>query len=129
MTKTGRFLDHGIRILAAAALLVAVMLSPILHTSASHKASPRNFIRRNFTIFKIGPSGKFAMSARPVLGEEAVSLHSDIEDELEADIEDEPTVTAPPTSLSHDVLPSPGLKPCSELDSLAVALAARPLRC
>jgi hypothetical protein len=128
MTMTGRFVDDGIRILAAMALLLAVMSSPIRPTGASYPAPSRNYLRRSFTILKIGHSGQLAMSARPSL-REAYSLKYDIKDELDADIEDELTATAPLTSVSFDVLPSPCPEPYSELASFAVALAARPLRC
>jgi hypothetical protein len=73
------------------------------------------------------------MSARPSLRE--ADSHQfdienfDIEDELDANIEDELTVTFPPASVSFDVFPSPCPKPYSELVSFAVPLAARPLRC
>jgi hypothetical protein len=127
MTMTGRFVDHGIRILAAVALL-AVMSSPIRPTRASHTALSPGNLPRNFVILNNGHSGQFAMSARPSL-READSLQSDIEDELDADIEDELTVTSPRASVSHDVLPPPCPEPCSERVRFAVALAARPLRC
>ena len=55
--------------------------------------------------------------------------HFDIEDELDADIEDELTVTSPLASVYFNGLPSPCPEPCSELVSFAVPLAARPLRC
>ncbi len=128
MTMTGRFVDHGIRVLAAVALLLAVMSSPILPTSASQTAPPPNYLPRNFAILKIGHSGQLAMSARPAF-READAIQSDIEDELDADIDDELTVTSPPASVSSDVLPSPCPKPSSKLVSFAVAFAARPLRC
>jgi hypothetical protein len=128
MTMTGRFVYHGVRILAAVALLLAVISSPIRPTGASHTAPSRNCLLRNFAILKIGHSGQFAMSARPSF-READSLRSDFEDGLDADIEDEPTVTSPPASASFDVLPSPCPEPYSELVSFAVARAARPLRC
>ena len=128
MTMSRRFVDHGIRILAAVALLLAVMSSSIRPTRASHTAPSPNYLPRNFAILEIGHSGQFAMSARPTL-READSLQSDIEDELDADIEDELTVTSPPASVSFDVLPAPCPKPYPELVSFAVPLAARPLRC
>jgi hypothetical protein len=125
---TGRFVDHGIRILAAMTLLLAVMSSPMRPTRASHTAPSPSYTPRDFAILKIGHSGLFAMSARPYL-READSLQFDIEDELDADIEDELTVTSPMASLSFEVLRSPYPEPYSELVSFAVALAARPLRC
>jgi hypothetical protein len=127
MTMTGRFVDHGIRILAAVALL-AVMSSSVRLTRASRTAPSPNGFLRNFAILEIGHSGQFAKSARPSLREED-SLQSEIEDELDADIEDELTATSPPASVSLDVLPSPYPEPYSELVSFAVGLAARPLRC
>jgi hypothetical protein len=60
---------------------------------------------------------------------EAGSIPSDIEDELDADIEDELTVTFPPASESFNIVPTPCPEPYSELVRFAVARAARPLRC
>src|SRR5690348_9130314 len=127
MTMTGRCADHGIRILAALALLLAVISSPIRPTGASHTAPSPIYLLRNFAIHEIGPSGQFAMSAHPSF-READSLRSDFEDGLDADIEDELTVSSPPASVSF-VFPSPCPEPYSKLASFAVALAARPLRC
>ena len=127
MTMTGRFVDHGIRILAAVALL-AVMSSPIRPTKASHSLPSPDYLPRNRVILNNGYSGESAMSARPSL-READSLQSDIEDELDADIEDELPVKSPPATVSF-VLPSPCPEPYSErVLRFAVALAARPLRC
>jgi hypothetical protein len=126
MTMTGHFVDHGIRMLAAVVLL-AVMSSPI-RTPASHPTRSPNYRPRNFAILKNRHRGQFAMSACPS-SRKADSIQSDIEDELDADIEDELTVKSPPTSASFDVLPSSCPEPYSEAVSLAVALAARPLRC
>jgi hypothetical protein len=120
--------EHGIRILAAVALLMAVISSPIRPTGLSYTAPARDHLPRNLAIHNIGHSGPFAISARPSF-READSLQSDIEDELDADVEDELTVTSPLASGSFDVLRSPCPEPYSELVSLAVALAARPLRC
>jgi hypothetical protein len=125
---TRRFVVKGICILAAVALLLAVMFSPIRPTRASQATPPPNYPPRNFGILKFGQSAQFVMSARPSL-REVDSLQSDLEDELDADIEDDPTVTSPPTSVSFDVLPSPRPEPYSELASFAVALSTRPLRC
>jgi hypothetical protein len=125
---TGRFVDHGIRILLAVALLLAVTSSPVRSTIGSHAAPFPNYLLRNFAIFKIGHSGQFVMSGRPSLSE-ADSLQVDIEDDLNADIEDELTVASSPASVSFDALPSPCPKPSFVLVSLAVAFAARPLRC
>jgi hypothetical protein len=112
MTMTGRFVDHGIRILAAVALLLAVMSPPIRPTGACHTAPSPNYLPRNFANLKIGHCGPIAMSARPSFIEQ-----------------DELTVTPPPASTSFDVLASPCPEPHSERVSFAVALAARPLRC
>jgi hypothetical protein len=125
---TGHFVDHGIRILAAVALLLAVMSSPTRPTRASHTAPTPDDLPRNLVIINNGYSGQFAMLARPSL-READSHQSDIEDELEADIEDELTVTSPPAFVSFDVFPPPCPEPHSERVSFAVAMAARPLRC
>jgi hypothetical protein len=141
MTMSGCFVDLGMRILAAVALLLAVMSSPIRPTRASHTVPPHNYLPRNFAPLagwadNIGHCGQLAMWARPSW-READSLQSDIEgslqsdiaDELDADIEDELTVTSPPASVSFDVLPCPCSAHYSELVSFAVPLAARPLRC
>jgi len=128
MTMTGRFVPHGIGILAAVALLLAVVSSPIRPARASHTAASPNCLPRNFAIHKVAQSGQFAMPARPSL-REAAPRPTDIEDELDADIEDELTVTSPPASGSFDILPSPCLEPYSERVSLALAFAVRPLRC
>jgi hypothetical protein len=124
---TGRFVDHGIRILAAVALLTVVP-SPIRPTVTSHTAPSPNYLPRGLVILNNGYSGESAMSARPSL-READSLQSDIEDELDADIEDELTAKSPPATVSF-VLPSPSPEPYSERTlRFAVALAGRPLRC
>jgi hypothetical protein len=128
MTMTGRFVDHGSRILAAVALLLAVMSSPIRPNRASDTAPPPTRHPRNFVILNDGYNGQFAISARPSLREEN-SLPSDIEGALDADIEDELTVTSPPASVSFDVLPTPSAEPYSERVGLAIAFAARRLRC
>jgi hypothetical protein len=125
---TGRFVDHGIRILAAVALLLAMLSSPIRPTGASYTAAHPNHLPRNFAVLKLWHSAQFAMSARPSLRERD-SLRSDIEDELDADIDDELTVRSPLASVSFDVLPSPYPERYSELVRFSVALAARPLRC
>jgi hypothetical protein len=128
MTMTGRFVDHGIRLLAAVTLLMAVISSPIRPTGLCYTAPSPNFRPRNLAILKFGHSGQSVILARPSL-READSLQCDIEDELDADIEDEVTVTSPPASVSLDVFPSPRAEPYSELVRFAVPLAARPLRC
>ncbi|MDR3618690.1 MAG: hypothetical protein P4L85_05005 [Paludisphaera borealis] len=127
MTMTGRFVDNGIRILAAVVLL-AVMFSPIRPTKASHATPSPNSLPRNFAVIKFEHSSQFTISARPSL-RAADSLQSGFEDELDADIEDELTLTSPPASVSFNVLPSPCPEPRFELASFAVALTARPLRC
>src|SRR4051794_1294031 len=106
MPMAGRFVKHGICILAAVGLLLAVISSPIRPTRAVHKAFSPKYLLRNLAILKFGHSGQFATSARPSL-REANSFLRDSEDELDADIEDELTVTSPPASASFDVLPSP----------------------
>lgn len=127
MKMTGRFVDHGIRILAAVVLL-AVMSSPIRPTGASRAARSPNDLPRTLVIFTDGYGVESAMPARPSL-REAVSLPSDVEDELDADIEDELTVKSPTTTASFGVLPSPCPEPHSERVHIAVAIPARPLRC
>jgi hypothetical protein len=128
MTMTGRFVDRGIRILAAVALLLAVMSSPIRPTGLACGAPSPNRLPRGLSILNARHSGQLAMSARPSLGE-AGSLPSDTEDGLDADIEDELTVKSPPAPVSFDVLPSPCPEPHSERVRFAAAVAARPLRC
>ena len=126
MTMTRRFVDHGIPMLAVAVLL-AVISSPIRPTSASQP--PPNYLPRNFAIpDKIGHSGQFAMSA-PLCLRQSDSVQSDIADELDADIEDELTVTSPPASVSFEILPAPCPRHYSRVVRFAIPLAARPLRC
>ncbi len=127
MTMSGRFVDHGIRILAALALL-AVMCSPIRPNRALHTAPPPNSLPRNLVTLKFEYRGQFAILTCPSL-READSLRSDFEDKLDADIEDELILASPPASVAFDVLLSPYPEPCFELVSFAVALVARPLRC
>ena len=132
-TMTGRFVNRGIRILAAVGLLLAVTSSPIQPTKALHSASA-NYLPRHFGILKLRHIGEFAIWVRPSPKEadsmsEWGSLQSDIEDELDADIEEELTGISLPSSVSFDVLPSPAPLAHSELVSFAVAHAARPLRC
>ncbi len=127
MTMTGRFVEHGIPVLAAMALLLGVMSPPIRPTRASLRTPSPNYLPRNFAILKIGHSGQFVMSVSSL--READSFPSDIEDELDADVEDEPTATSPRASVSFNVLPSPCPEPYSERVRFAVAAAARPLRC
>jgi hypothetical protein len=57
------------------------------------------------------------------------TLSFDIEDKLEADTDDELTVTSLPASGSFDTLPSPCPEPYAKLVSLSFRLAARPLLC
>lgn len=127
MTK--RFVDHGLRILLAVALTLAVMSSPILPTRVSHTAPPPNYLPRNFAILEFWQSGQPAMSALPISLREGDCFDSDTEEELEADLEDETTATSPPASVSYEVLPSPCPEPHPEVVGLAVSRAARPLRC
>jgi len=128
MTMTGRFVEHGIRILAAVMLLLAVTCSPIRPTGLACRALSPNRLPRNLSVLDTGHGGQYAMSARPSL-READSLQSDIEDDLDADIEDELTVKSPPATVSFNLLPSPCPEPHSERVSFAVAMSARPLRC
>jgi len=127
MTMSGRLIDHGVRSLAAVVLL-AIVSAPILPTKALHAACHADHLSRKQAAYDARHSVQLAMSARPCL-READFLPSEIEDELEADIEDESTVTAPLASASFDVLPSPCPQPYSSLLSIAVAIATRPLRC
>jgi hypothetical protein len=127
MTMSGHLVDHALRSLAAV-MLLAVVFSPILPTRATHAASTAGLPPSNHATHKAGHSSQFAISARPCL-READALPSEIEDELEADIEDESTVTTPRASASFDVLPSPCPQPYSTLVCIAVAIADRPLRC
>ncbi len=125
---TGRFVDQGIRILAAMALLLAVIFSPIRPTGLAYRADTPNRLPRNLSILKVGYGGQFAVSARPSFRERD-SLRSDLDGVLDADIDDELTETSPPAAVSVEVLPSPCPEPHSERVSFAVARAARPLRC
>jgi hypothetical protein len=128
MAMTGRFVDRGIRMLAAISLLLAAVSSPVRPTGASQIASPVSFLLRNFATLEVGQTGGFAISARPTV-RQPVSLRSDIEDGLDADIEDELTVTSPLSSVSFDALPYHSPEPYVEFVGFPVVLAARPLRC
>lgn len=128
MTMTGRFVKHGICLLAAVALLLAVMSSPIRPPVSSRVAPPPNYLPRNFAILKFGSDGQVAMPARPSLGEAGL-VPSEIADEREADVEEELILTSSPASPSFALLPSPCPEPCSGLVRSAFALVARPLRC
>jgi hypothetical protein len=128
MTMMGRFVDHHIRILAGMALLLAVMCSPVRPTRATQTVPSPGYLPRNSVARNNGYRGQFAMSARLSFGE-VDSLPSDIKGELDADIEDELTVTSSPASVSFDRLPIPSPEPYSRGVRFAVALSARPLRC
>jgi len=131
MAMSGHFVDRGIRIVAALALL-ALVTSVIRPAWASHTTSSRDCVPRNFVILKIGRGGQFAIAARASLREEASlqpDISDDIGDEQDADIEDELTGESPPAVASFDVIPTPSPEPYSERVSFAVSLAARPLRC
>lgn len=128
MTMSGRFVDRGVRILVAAALLLAVMSSPMRPTRASRNAPPPGYLRRNFAIFEVWQIGQLAMSALPALREEA-SFDSGTEEERDADIEDELSGSSPPAPVPFEVIPTPCPEPRSQVAGFAVALAARPLRC
>jgi hypothetical protein len=127
MKITERFVYHGIRILAAVALL-AVTSSPIRPTGASHSNPSPHHLPRRVVILNSAYCAESALSARPSL-RDADRRQADIDDELEADIEDELTVTSPPASVSFDVLPTLRREPYSQRVRFAVSLAARPLRC
>jgi hypothetical protein len=126
MTMTGPFVEHGIRILAAVVLL-AIMSSPMRTIGVSQTASPVD-LAHNLVILDHGHAGEPAMWARPSL-RPSDSLPSDIEDELDAEIEDELTAKSLPATVSGDVPPSPCPGPHCERVGVAVAIAARPLRC
>jgi hypothetical protein len=128
MAMTGRFVDRGIRILAAAALLLAVLSAPIRPTGLGYRVHSPNRIPHKLSLLNTGHIGQFAISARPSL-READSLTSDREDGLDADIDDDLTVKSPPTTASFDVLPSPCPELRSERVGFDLAMAARPLRC
>ena len=130
----GRFVDHGICIAVAAMLLLAVVSSPIRIHGGSHSSSSSNYIPRDYAKLKHvylkprkGFGGQHGMATLSF--SVASALQPDIDDEMEADIEDELTVSSPLTSVSFDILTSPCLKPHSEQISPAVAPVARPLRC
>jgi len=128
MTMTGHFFDHRIRILAAVALLMAVLSSPIRPTGAPHAAPSPDFLLRNIANLKIEHSSQFVMSGRPCF-REAESVQSDFEDGLDADTEDELTLTSPQASVRFEILPSPSPETYFERDYLALTPAAQPLRC
>jgi len=113
---------------AALSLLLAAISSPVRPTGASHTASPISFLSCNFAAPSIWQSGQFEISACPSF-RQPVSLHSDIEDGLDADIEDELSITSPLASVSSEALPYHSPEPYFKLVGLRVVLADRPLRC
>lgn len=127
MKMTERLVDHGTSVVAALVLLLAVS-SPIRPSGASHVAPSPDNLPRRLVILSHGHSGESAMLA-PLSLREANSLPSDIEAELDADIEDELTAKSPPATVFFDVLPSPCPELHSERGSFAVACPARPLLC
>jgi hypothetical protein len=128
MTMTGRFVDHRNRILAAVALLLAVVSSPVRPTGAPQTAPSPSFFLRSIANLRIEHGIQFAMSGRPCF-READCIQSDFEDGLDADTEDELTVTSPQASVSFEVLPSPSPEAYFERGSLSLTPVAQPLRC
>ncbi len=135
MTMIGRFVDHGICVMVTATLLFAVIISPTRlghgsrHSTHSPKSLSRTFAKHKSVYFKPrrGFGGDIGMSVLSF--RVANTLQPDIDDELEADIEDELTVISPLASQSFDILTSPCPRPRFELVSSAIASVARPLRC
>lgn len=124
---TGRSVDHGIRLLAAIALLA--MVSSALRPTAEQNSSPRsNCPARHFAHLKSRQGGRVTIPVHSYL-REAYPRLSDFEDELEADIEDEVTLASLPASEFFVELLTPSPEPYLELNSFAVTLAVRPLRC
>lgn len=125
---TGRTVNHGIRIAAALALLVAVMTSPIRPSRLSGTSPRPNHLLRNFGIAKPRAPQRPGTMALPSIGQARV-IGADLEDELEVDIEDELWATLPPPRASSDILPSPSPGPQHMPADPGVAAVIRPLRC
>jgi hypothetical protein len=131
MTVITRLVNHGIRMLAAVALLLAVMSSSIRPNRAPRITSTPDYLSRNFAtpkIPKVGHRGHSAVSAS-LSSRRADSVQPEIVSEMDADIEDELTVTFLPTCASFEVFPSPCPEAYAEVVRFGVAFAARPLRC
>src|SRR5690349_19431565 len=113
MTITGRFVNHGMRILVALTLPLTVMSSPIRPSRVCQTAPPPSYLPHNFAIFETWNSGQLAM---PALGSlrEGDSFDSDTEEEFEADLEDELSVTSSPAPVPFEVIPTPCPEPHSQ---------------
>ena len=126
MTMTRRFVDYGIGILVLAA--IATVFSPLHSTSSSHPTLSLHDAALNSFTSKNMFSGQFAMCAHHSLRE--VDIHKfDLWDELDADIEDELTITPPTPYLFLSVLPPPDPESYPRQVSFFITPAPRPLRC
>lgn len=123
MTMTGLFVNHGIRITAGIALLLAVMLSPVRPSKPFGSHTLPNSLPSKFPLTKTGTDNGDVASSRSSL------TKASGEDELEADLEDELHATSQPSSAMFDVLQSLCSQTHRELIGCAVERAARPLRC
>lgn len=126
MTITGCLVDRGVRILAAATLLLAVMLSPTRLVKGSNVATSPLKLSRHHAIHKFAHNGHSPVAKRLTL---RVNLAAESDPELEADIEDELVVTSPVTSECFDALPSPCPELYSSQLSIESAIPICPLRC
>ena len=126
MTITGCLVDRGVRILAAAMLLMALMLSPTRLVKGSNVVSSPLKISRQHAIHKLVQNSHSLVAKRLTLRENSAT---ETDPELEADIEDETVVTSPATSECFDALPSPCPKLYSRHLSIGSAITICPLRC
>src|SRR5262245_60452360 len=113
MTMTSRFVAHGNSILAAVAVLLAMMCSPIRPDRVSHKVPLPNLLPRNFGKHRTVPVGQLKVPSHLLLSELA-SLSSETEDDLDADLEDELTAIIALAAVSSEILPSPCAEPSSK---------------
>jgi hypothetical protein len=124
MTMTGRFLNHGIRISAAIALLLAVMSSPIRPSKPVPTPTGPNCLPRKFATTKTGGDHGGVASSRS--SETQVDrLVANFENDLEGEL----NASSQPSSAKLGALASPFSHTHGELNGCAVERAIRPLRC
>ena len=128
MTMTRRLVNHGIRITASIALLLAVIPSPVRPAKQFGGSTVPNCRPRNFAVTKADADRGDAGSS-PSSVTKADSLPIDVKDKLDAELEDEHHATSEPSSPMFNVLPSPSTGTHRELIGRALERATRPLRC
>jgi hypothetical protein len=129
---TGRAVNHGIRMLMAIAVLLAMAVVISWLDIASYSPLQGNRSRRDLATLEFKNNGDVAHSSCPSLSE-ADPFYRVFENRLDADaeveVEDELILLSPPTAVPFGELHSPCLAVCAEVVRISVPLAARPLRC